>query len=91
MSGDASSMEGIEINIKGRENNRCPWWYQSSRMIILLLQILIKWFKLSITNFIEIRNFGHFDVNVIMWHKVGEYGLEGGVWNVIQHEKSKNS
>jgi hypothetical protein len=24
MSGDASSMEGIEINIKGRENNRCP-------------------------------------------------------------------
>lgn len=33
----------------------------------------------------------HIDVSVIMWHKVGEYGLEGGVWNVIQHEKSKNS
>jgi hypothetical protein len=24
MNGDASSMEGIEINIEGRDNNRCP-------------------------------------------------------------------
>jgi hypothetical protein len=62
-----------------------------SRIIILLLQILIKWFQKWFTNFIEIGNFGHFDMSVIVWHKVGEYGLEGGIWNVIQHEKLKNS
>jgi hypothetical protein len=62
-----------------------------SRIIILLLQILIKWSQKSFTKFIKVKKFGHFDVSVIMWHKFGEHGLEGGVWNVIQHEKSKNS
>jgi hypothetical protein len=26
-----------------------------------------------------------------MWHRVGEYGLEGVVWSMAQHEKSKKS
>ncbi len=50
-----------------------------SRMTIILLQILIRFSQKSFTNFIEVKNFEHIDVSVIMWHKVGEYGLEGGV------------
>ena len=35
--------------------------------------------------------FGCFDANIILWDKGGEYGLEGSISLMAQHEELKNS
>ena len=44
----------------------------------------------SLTSFIEVGHFGYLDANIIMWGRVGEYGLEDIIWVLVQHEESNN-
>jgi hypothetical protein len=42
-------------------------------------------------SFIEGGHFGCFDVSIIRWDRGGEYGLEGNIWVMAQHEKPERS
>ncbi len=46
----------------------------------------MKYYLESIASFTEVGSFTRFVVSVIMWHIVAEYGLEGCVGGVTQHE-----
>jgi hypothetical protein len=56
--------------------------------IIAIVKVIFKMKRYleSIASFTEVRSFTCFVVSVIMWHIVAEYGLEGCVGSVTQHE-----
>ena len=44
-----------------------------------------------LVRYIEFRQFGCFDASIIMRDRVEEYGSQGKMWVMAQHEESKNS
>ena len=50
-----------------------------------------KCYQEPLASFIEVGHFGCFGASIIMQDKVGEYGLEGNIWVMAQHEVSTSS
>ena len=44
-----------------------------------------------LVSFIKVGHFGCFDVSIIMWDRVGKYGMEGNIWVMAQDKESESS